>query len=420
LDFTERNNNKEYMMLQGFKIIASSALILAIAACAAPPIKKEQVVFYPSPPDLPRVQYLTSFSGSRDVEAQTAFEKFVVGQNKDIKLDKPYGVAIYDGKIYVCDTNNTVIVFDFKGKKFRALPGAKGQGKLVEPLNISIEEDGTKYVTDPVRGQVVVFDRDDLYVRTYGMPGNWKPIDAVVFGEYVYVSDMDNGRVDVFDKKTGETVKTIGDKGEISQRLSRPTDLAFDKEGNLYVTDFARFQIVKFDRDGHFLSTIGRLGDALANFVRPKGIALDNESRLFAVDAAFNNVQVFNKAGALLMFVGGGTPQEAGSLVLPAQIVIDYKNLKYFQQYVDPSFEADYLIIVTSQFGDHRVNLYAFGKEKGKKYPTDEELNKTLQEKIKKELEKLKPAENKEGRGQGETEEKAGNPAKPADAPAVK
>ena len=34
---------------------------------------------------------------------------------QDTKLDKPYGVAMYDGKIYVCDTNATVIVLDSRG-----------------------------------------------------------------------------------------------------------------------------------------------------------------------------------------------------------------------------------------------------------------------------------------------------------------
>src|SRR5512142_3315550 len=77
---------------------------LALAGCSSPARKPETAVFFPPPPELPRVQYLTSFTGRKDVEQQTAFNQFVVGEKKDVKIDKPYGVAMYDGKIYVCDT----------------------------------------------------------------------------------------------------------------------------------------------------------------------------------------------------------------------------------------------------------------------------------------------------------------------------
>jgi hypothetical protein len=409
-------------MKHRFKIIASSAIILIMASCAAPPKKKEEAIFFPPAPELPRIQYLASFTGLKDIEEESSFEKFVRGNKPNLKLDKPYGVGIYDGKIYVCDTNATVIVFDFKTKKFGPLEGAKGQGKLMQPMNISIEEDGTKYVADPVRGQVVVFDKADQYVKAYGLPGNWKPVDAETFEDRLYVVDEMNAVIKVFDKKTGEIVKTIGDKGEDAQKLFMPTNVTFDKDGNLYVSDVGRFQVVKYDRDGHFLSTFGQLGDSLGSFARPRGIAVDRLGNLYAVDAGFNNVQIFSKDGRLLMFFGPrGGPKDPGTLVLPAQVIIDYANLKYFQKYIDPSFEAEHLIIVTNQFGTRLLNVYAMGKEKGKKYPTDEEIKKLLEEKRKQELEKQKAKEG-EGKKPENTGEagKGADLTKPAEAPAVK
>jgi sugar lactone lactonase YvrE/6-pyruvoyl-tetrahydropterin synthase len=387
----------------------AAAVILFVAGCAGAPVKKkEAAVFYPPVPDLPRIQYLASFSGSKDIEKQSAFNKFVVGEKGDIKLSKPYGVGIYDGKIYVCDTNRTVMVFDFKNHTFGPLDGARGPGKLLQPLNISITPDGTKYVTDPVRGQVVVFDRNDQYVRAYGMPGDWKPVDAVLFGDRVYVSDIENGLVKVFDKMTGEPVATIGNKGEASQRLFKPTDLAFDRKGNLYVTDFGKFHVIKYDRDGHYLGTLGKLGDLPGNFSRPRGLAFDKDNRLYVVDAAFNNVQLFNKDGRILMFFGSSSDAvSSGALMLPAGIAIDYNDIQYFKDYVDPSFEPQYLIAVTSQFGKRLVNLYAFGKEKGQKYPTDEELQKKIEEKLKQEQEQTKEAQEKAKKRAEEAEKKA-------------
>ena len=372
---------------------ALAALVVLATGCVAPAGKVKAVpLFFPPSPELPRLQYLTSFSGSRDVETQTAFNRFVVGEKQDVKLDKPYGVAIHEGKIYVCDTNATVVVFDLKSKVFENLKGAVGPGKLVQPTNISIEADGTKYVADPARGQIVAFDRDDQYLRAYGEPGAWRPVDAVAFEDRLYVADLANHVIKVFDRQSGELIKAIGDKGEPTERLDRPTNLAFDAEGYLYVTDFGRFQVVKFDRDGHFKSTFGRPGDNLGHFARPKGIAVDRQGHLLAVDASFNNVQIFNNDGRLLMFFGG-PGEQPGNFVLPAKVTIDYDDVPYFEQYVAPSFEVEYLILVTSQFGNRMVNVLAYGKEKGKAYPKDEDLLKQIEDKRNKELEKLRQQE---------------------------
>jgi DNA-binding beta-propeller fold protein YncE len=367
-----------------------AALLLVVVGCATSQKPRLPAVFFPPAPALPRLQYLTSLSGLRDVEEQSAFNRFVVGELQDTKVDKPYGVAIYDGKIYVCDTNAGVAVLDLKNKSFGTLKGAVGSGKLSQPVNISIEPDGSKYVADPVRGQIVAFDRRDEFVRAYGTPGSWRPVDVAPYEDRLYVADPQNGLVKVFDKQSGALLKTIGDKGPPSERLDLPTNLAFDRDGYLYVTDVGRFQVVKFDRDGHFKATFGRPGDNLGHFARPKGIAVDRDNRLYAVDAAFNNVQIFNAQGRLLMFFGegGDTP---GGLLLPAKVAIDYDNLSYFQKYLDPAFQPEYLVLVTSQFGDRRVNVLAYGREKGKDYPTDAEVLKQLEERRKKELEKAVP-----------------------------
>jgi DNA-binding beta-propeller fold protein YncE len=361
-------------------------ILFILSGCAtAPPEVKREPVFYPEQPALPRIQFLTSFTSSKDIEPKkSSFEMFITGSKEVIRrLDKPYGAAIYDGKIYVCDTNQTVMVFDLKKKTFEPLQGAQGRGKLAQPVNISIDKDGNKYVADPIRGQVVVFDKNDFYVTAFGEPGAWKPVDAAVFEDKVYVADSKNREVKVFNKTTGELVQSLGKQGDPKNWLVIPTNLLFDREGYLYVSDTGRFQIVKLDRDGNVRATIGQLGSQLGSFARPRGIAFDHENRLYAVDAAFDNIQIFTKEGQLLLFFGksGNKP---GDFFLPAKVVVDYDNMPYFHRYVDPQFQMEALIIVTNQFGDSMVNVYALGKEKGKKYPTEEEVRKLLEENIKK------------------------------------
>jgi hypothetical protein len=393
--------NDQPSILRSHRVSALITAALFAAGCATQAPPRASGVFFPPAPELPRIQFLASFTGSKDVEEQSGFDKFVVGERQELKVDKPYGVAMHAGKIYVCDTNSTVLVFDLKSRTFDRLKGAVGPGGLKEPLNISIEPDGTKYVTDPVRGQVVVYDKDDAYVRAYGFQGQWRPVDAVTFEGLLYVADYASSLVRVFDKATGEPVRTIGDRGE--ERLSRPTNIAFSPEGDLFVTDFARFQVLRFDRDGHFKSAIGKLGDNLAHFARPKGIAVDRESRLFAVDSSFNNVQVFTKEGRLLMFFGG-SGEKPGELLLPAKVALDYDNVKYFEKYIDPSFQASAIVFVTGQFGPRRVNVYALGQAKGQRYPTEAEALVQIEERRKRESQKAAPRPDK--------------PAEPAVAPA--
>ena len=385
-------------MRKVLKFAGWAVLLLMIAGCATtqPTAEKEPAVYYPPPPSLPRVQFLVSYAGAKDIEQKkSAFETFVTGEKESQRrLDKPYGIAIYDGKIYVCDTNHTVMVFDLQKKTFEPLRGAKGQGKLIQPLNISIDSEGNKYVTDAMRQQVVIFDKNDFYVKALGRPGNWRPVDAVYYKGLVYVADVKNGEIRVYNKETGELVKTFGQTGKVENMLYLPVNLTFDRKGHLYVVDDGRFQVVEFDRDGHFLNTLGSLGTNLGHFARPRGIAIDKDDNVYVVDASFYNVQMFNSKGQLLMFFGeGGT--NPGKLILPAGISIDYNNMKYFKEYVAPDFDPQYLVAVVSQFGPRPVSIFAFGKEKGVKYPTYQELMKQSEEMIQKREKAQPPA--KEG-----------------------
>lgn len=367
------------------RIVVLAALATAVG-CSAPQKAQRATLFYPPAPELPRLQWLTSFTSARDIEPEkSSFNRFVVGEEKVVRrIDKPYGVAIFDGRIYVCDTNQTVMVFDLRKGAFGRLAGAQGPGRLVQPLNISIDADGVKYVTDPLRGQIVLFDRDDRYLRAYGAPGGWKPVDAVVYGDQLFVADMKQASVWVLEKNTGRVVRRIGREGQPAERIYMPTNLAFDRDGTLFVADTGKFGILKYDRDGGFKGAIGQLGTRPGSFVRPKGIALDREGRLYVVDAAFNNVQLFNPDRLLLMWFGdfGQTGLGAGNLFLPAKVVVDYDNVGLFQRYAAPGFEIEYVVLVTNQFGDHMVNVYGFGKQQGKIYPTDAELRQQIEERV--------------------------------------
>src|SRR5690348_5960064 len=81
------------------------ALLVIIAGCATAPKIPQNFVYFPPPPDEPRVQFLTSFSSERGFSGGSRFLDYVVGSQKtDAAMAKPYGITLQRGKLYVCDS----------------------------------------------------------------------------------------------------------------------------------------------------------------------------------------------------------------------------------------------------------------------------------------------------------------------------
>jgi DNA-binding beta-propeller fold protein YncE len=262
-------------------------------------------IFYPSLPNPPRIQYLTSFTQARDAGGQLGgFAEFVLGKESEDEgvVKKPYGVAIHDGKVYAVDTRGPgYAVFDLVARKFRPVSG-DGAGRMNKPINITIDRDGTKYVTDTGREQVLTYDREDRYVRAYGVKEQFRPVDVAVHGDRLYVTDIRHHQIHVLDKRTGATLFKFGQPGSKDGELYQPTNLALSDDGHLFVTDTGNFRVQQFTLDGKFVRVIGGVGTGLGQFARPKGVAVDRAGRLYVVDAAFENIQVFDADGRLLLF----------------------------------------------------------------------------------------------------------------------
>jgi len=349
-----------------FKYILVCIPLVFLSACSSSKesVKTTEPIIYPAPPDKPRIQYLTSFSKSTDITGeQSSFLSSVVGKEEVRQIVKPYGISIYKGKIYVCDTIlGELIIINLNNSTFEDF-SPKGLGQLKKPINCFNDAEGRLYVTDTKRQQVVIFDKNGKYITSFGEKEKIKPIDVFVDNKNIWVSDLHNHSVMVYDKKTYKFMYSIPKaNADSSAKLYSPTNLAMSKN-NLYVSDFGGFDIKVYSKDGKYKRTIGSYGRNLGQFVRQKGIAVDKDENLYVVDAGFENVQIFNKEGNLLMFFGG--PYKGpGDMWLPAKIIIDYDNLKYFQKYVYNKFKLKYLIFVTNQYGPEKINVYGFIEEK--------------------------------------------------------
>lgn len=370
---TKLIGNRRGRVRAGVMAALAAAFLAGCAAVPAPEPQAEGTAFYPPLPNPPRIQYLKTLTGERDLAAPvTGFAKFVLGDDiRSQQLKQPYGVGIYDGKLYVVDSRGPgLAVFDMARQSFELMTGAPN-GRMKRPINVTIDSDGTKYVTDTGRDQVLVFDRGDRFVAAYGTEGQFKPVDTAIAGERLYVVDIQHHQVQVLDKQTGKFLFKFGSAGSKSGELFHPTNIAIDADGDVYVVETSNFRVQRFTAEGKAMRTYGEIGSERGSFSRPKGIAIDRNGRLYVGDAAFQNVQIFDNDGKLLLFFGqpGGN---AEGLNLPAGIAIDYDNVKYFQVYSDPKFHIEYLVFVVSQFGPNKVDVFGYGKMSGMDYAADE------------------------------------------------
>ena len=334
---------------------------LLLSACVGPsePTEVHHVLF-PSSPQQPRIQFLAGYSTDLDVlPPLSVFRRLIVGERQGRALTKPYGVAIHNGQILICETKGAIVsVYDLKNQTVEILGGGP-DGQLNKPLNVVVDDDGTRYVVDVELGRVMVYDANNRYVRSIGNPEAWSPTDVAIIGKRLYVTDKMNGDVVLVEKATGEELRRFNSGGGEEGHLFFPTNLALGIDGSVYVTETGHARVLKFNDRGELLQKFGSLGERVGQFVRPKGVAVDREDRVYVVDAASEFVQIFNPDGKLLLFFGGPGNQP-GSTYLPAKVVIDYDNVDLFADRVKPGYKIEYLVIVTSQYGLNKVNVFGF------------------------------------------------------------
>jgi DNA-binding beta-propeller fold protein YncE len=343
-----------------FTFVFIGIFILSFSACSRKLTQYGESVVFPSPPDTARIQFLTKFTTSTDITGKRGFgKKFLLGELPSQPIVKPYGLSIHKGKIYVCDVGlASLSVIDLEKKSFEYFV-PKGKGQLKAPINCFITDNGYLYIADVGRQEIVIFDSTSKYVSHIVVGNNLKPTDVFVDNDKIYVATSLGNRVIVYDRNSNEQLFTFPDIENGNEgHLYSPTNV-YVLNDRVYVSDFGDFKVKIYDLQGNFISSVGSYGKNIGQFARPKGIAVDRDKNLFVVDAAFENVQIFNDEGKLLMFFGGSY-LGPGYMWLPAKVMIDYNNLKYFRKYVDPEFDLKYLILVSNQYGPDKINVYGY------------------------------------------------------------
>ena len=93
-------------------------------------------------------------------------------------------------------------------------------------------------------------------------------------------------------------------------RFGRQTDVAFDQQGNIFVSDgYFDGRVVKYDKNGRFVKAVGTRGNQNLQFNTPHSIATDFQGNVYVGDRGNARVQVLdNDLNWKANFTGMGNP----------------------------------------------------------------------------------------------------------------
>jgi sugar lactone lactonase YvrE len=223
-------------------------------------------------------------------------------------LNAPIGMAVdpTNGDLYVADTGNNRVVrflapFENPGRiepdavygqaSFNTrTAGAPTNSSLNQPRGLAFDSAGNLWVADTGNHRVLRFAAVSL--------NNTAPVAAdKVVGQRDFVSGAVN---------SGANTSASG--------FDTPIGLAFDPQGNLYVSDFRNARVLRFAASPESgaaaaatalwgqanFSARGAPAQASGSFIAgPQGIAVDSNGNLYVSDVGYNRVLAFPLSGGL-------------------------------------------------------------------------------------------------------------------------
>jgi sugar lactone lactonase YvrE len=106
------------------------------------------------------------------------------------------------------------------------------------------------------------------------------------------------------DPEGRRVIMKLGQKGVAGtghNNFNLPTDVAFARNGDFYVTDgYANTRVVKFSHDGKYLLEWGTRGTGPGEFELPHNAVVDAQGRVYVTDRENRRIEVFDPNGKYL------------------------------------------------------------------------------------------------------------------------
>ncbi len=214
------------------------------------------------------------------------------GPARDAVMKYPWGVAVdANGNVFISDSDNhririvapqgTIATYAGNGTADRA-DGPRGSAGLSLPAGMAFDVSGSLYFADIGSGRVRRINREGVVGTiagsgTNGFSGDNSPANTA--------------------------------------RLNRPTDIAFDAAGNLYIADSGNHRVRKVAVDGTITTFAGSTGAGstgdggpatAARLRAPMGVAVDKAGNVYIADTFNNRIRRVDGSGRISAFAGTG------------------------------------------------------------------------------------------------------------------
>ena len=335
-------------------------LYLGLSGCLGPH-PAPQWVYFPPPPDPPRVVHLVSFNSLHEVvPPRESWVSLFRGMAAGPRVGTPMGLAWRGETLYICDTSvNYVHAWNLASGTSRSI-GANGE--LKKPVAVAVDEHGTMFVADTVRGEVIAFDPAGGEIKRYQPPHptEYRPAAVAVSGDTLYVADMTSHAIDAYSIQTGQLIRSIGEHGSSTNRAFYPSGLAVDAAGQVFVSFMMNARVQVFNSDGRLTRTFASPGNRYGSLGTPKDIAVGPDGVSFVADAQCGCIHLFDPEGRVLLVIGGHR-DEPGGTPLPNGMAIATLLPEKLLDLVPVGFKVHYYVWVSNTTGQQRLALFAVG-----------------------------------------------------------
>jgi DNA-binding beta-propeller fold protein YncE len=116
------------------------------------------------------------------------------------------------------------------------------------------------------------------------------------------------------DHEAGPWENVVPPLPHVDGLFRQPTDVAWDSEGNTYITDgYVNSRVAKYDKNGDWVKSWGEKGTAPGQFRLPHAIAIDRQNNVYVGDRSNRRIQVFDTDGRFLRMFTIDVPPASGT-----------------------------------------------------------------------------------------------------------
>lgn len=253
--------------------VAATAGVMAVAQSSAPEIRFDSA---PNPLQLPSGTYLgevggvaTNSKGDIFVYTRTGHPTITIGTSR------PFAHG-----------GSRLFQFDRTGKYVREI-GKDSYGFMVA-AQVRVDPGDNIWVVDEMTSMVMKFNPQGRVVMLLGRKAE-------------NVNVPSNGGRGGRGGRSG----TPG-AGQPTDLFDRPSDVAWDAAGNIFVADGLgnNTRVAKFDKDGKFVKSWGHKGTGNGEFADVRSVAVDAQGNVYVADGGNKRIQVFDNDGNFKSAIG--------------------------------------------------------------------------------------------------------------------